>query len=237
MLATAIEERHGGIIRIRDGGLRRLQEIRMSDAVNIAEFLHAEGFTTPESLARARDVIEAAGLTRGGKRAILASKLLSVRATLLATLLRACSDACVRIDRDGPGRAREVAWVAGSGCEICGGSNNVRAAIEMLRTLRRKRIKRVVIVGGTSNQWREVSTYFAGAEIDVKYIDGTKMHSAKDALANKRWAQLIIIWAPTPLHHAVSSQYTHGVAAEIRVVTVNRRGIEALCDEVRRSYT
>jgi hypothetical protein len=69
-------------------------------------------------------------------------------------------------------------------------------------------------------------------------VDGTQaQHTAKDALANRRWAQLVIIWGPTPLRHAVSDLYTSDPMPDARVVKITRRSIEALCQEVVRSYS
>lgn len=219
-------------------GCHRRREVSVTDAINIEQFLRGEGFDTPDALARARAAIEAAGLTHAGKQGISAGKVQRVHETLAAMLLRACSDACVRIDRTGPGRAREAVRVTQPSCEICGGSNNRRGAIEMLRTLRKKHIERVVIVGGTPHQWKEARERFAAApEVEVRYVDGTNAsHSAKDALANKRWAQLIVVWASTPLKHAVSNHYKDDMPDDVRVVTVNPRGFEAVCAEIVKSY-
>ena len=238
---TAMIERrpHVYIQTARHGCNRRRQrEVCVTDAINIEDLLRGEGYDTPAALARARAVIEAAGLTHAGKRGIAAGKAERVAATLASTLLRACCDACIRIDRDGPGRAREAVRVTPPSCEICAGSNNRRAAIEMLRTLQKKGIARVVIVGGTPHLWHEMIEIFDAAPgIEVVYVDGTKTsHSAKDALSNKRWAQLIVVWAPTPLQHAVSNHYNHDMPEHVRVVTVNRRGVEALCAEIVRTY-
>ena len=214
-------------------------EVSVTDAINIEQLLRGEGFDTPTALARAREVIEAAGLTHAGKQAISAGKATRVEEVLRTTLLRACGDACKRIDRGGAGRAREAVIVTSPSCEICRGSNNHRAAIEMLRTLERKHVTRIVVVGGTSNLWREIRAIFDEAPaIEVRYVDGTNMsHSAKDALANKRWAQLIVVWAPTPLQHAVSNHYrSDALPEDLRHVTVNRRGVEAFCGEVVRTY-
>jgi hypothetical protein len=223
----------------REGCRRRRHEVRVTDAVNIEGLLRGEGFDTPGALARAREALQAAGLTRAGKRAIAAEKVGRVQELLDATLLRACSQACIDIDRAGPGAAREAVTVSRPSCEVCGGSNNRRAGIAMLRALRRKGVRRVVIVGGTPHLWKEAREQFADApEIAVRYVDGTDTsHSGKDALTNKRWAQLIVIWASTPLKHAVSNHYSHEIPDGVRLVTVNPRGFEGLCGEVVKTYT
>lgn len=217
---------------------RGLRELRLTDAVNIDQFLRARGFESPEARRRAREVLERAGLTHAAKQAFVASKLDTADRLLTGTFVRACGDACVKLDRAGAGRAREVVRVPSPFCEICGGSNIRRAVIECVRVLRRRSISRVVVVGGSPNQLVEMRELFAGTGVDIRYVDGTQaQHTAKDALANRRWAQLIIIWGPTPLRHAISDLYTSGPMPDMRIVKITRRSIEALCQEVVRSYS
>ncbi len=157
---------------------------------------------------------------------------------LSSTLLRVCGDACLRIDRASDEKAREPVTVSAPSCEICGGSNTRRAAIECLRMLRRRRIQRVVIVGGTANLRQELDRLIAADDLEIRWVDGTRAsHSSKDALGNKRWAQLVVIWGPTPLRHAVSDLYTEEPLPHLRIITVPRRGIEALCAEIVRCFT
>lgn len=210
----------------------------MPDAVNIDRFLQDHGFDRPAAAVRARQVLEAHGLTHTGKQAIAQTKADDAVRILAATLVRICGDACLRIDRAGAGRAREATIVSAESCEICGGSNNRRAAVECVRLLLRRGVARIVIVGGTENQQWEMQELLAGTGLDVRYVDGTKAsHTGKDALANTRWAQLAVIWAPTPLKHAVSNLYTQAPPPHLRIVSVSRRGIEALCQAIVKSYT
>ncbi len=210
----------------------------MPDAINISQFLRERGFDTPPALLRARATLEGHGLTHGGKQAFAVEKTEQAEQLLAAALLRICGDACLRIDRAGAGRAREAVLVSPPSCEICGGSNNRRAAIASMRLLLKRGISRIVVVGGTDTQQHEMQDLLAGSGLDIRYIDGTKTsHTAKDALANTRWAQLVVIWAPTPLKHAVSNLYTQERQPGVRVISVSRRGIEALCNAITQSYT
>jgi hypothetical protein len=157
---------------------------------------------------------------------------------LASTLLRICGKACLQIDRASEDKAREAVTVSAPSCEICGGSNNRRAAIACLRRLRRYGIRRVVIVGGTANLRQELDRLLAADDLAIRWVDGlSTSRSSKDALADRRWAQLVVIWGPTPLRHAVSRLYTEEPPADLRIVTVPRRGIEALCAEIVRSYS
>ena len=225
--------------RLRRGARGRPNIMRggaLPDVVPIEQLLAAAGFDRPDALARARQVLEERRLTRPGKQAIASSKIPGVEAALSETLIRVCCDACLRLDREGPDAAREAVRVSPAACEVCGGSNNRRAAIECVRALARKGIGRVVIVGGTATQQQALEELLAG-DIEMRCVDGTSAsHSARVADANTRWAQLIIIWASTPLKHAVSDHYTRERAPHARVLIVNRRGIEALCAEIVKSY-
>jgi hypothetical protein len=64
-------------------------------------------------------------------------------------------------------------------------------------------------------------------------VDGTsKLPNGSDALRDCAWADLLVVWAPTPLPHKVSGLYRPEVCGVARRVTVHRRGIEALATEV-----
>ncbi|MBF6600200.1 MAG: hypothetical protein IVW36_06795 [Dehalococcoidia bacterium] len=202
-------------------------------AVNIDEFLRQEGFDTDEAVHEGRIVLERERLTRSGKQAFVASKLPRARAALRSTLVRTCAG-CRRVAGDPPGR-RPVAVSPGR-CELCGGSNNRRAVERCVVVMRGRGIGRVVIVGGTPPQQRDVRDLFADTTVELRFVDGTRAsHSQKDAEHNKRWADLVVIWGPTPVRHAVSELYTEQRYEGLKVVQVPRRGIEALCDEVVRA--
>lgn len=206
--------------------------------VIIDEFLRGEGFDTPAAAARARAVLEEGGVTRPGKHAFVATKLESARVMLAGTLIRVCGDACRVVDRAGPTAARESVIVTQPSCEVCGGSNNRRAAIAARRALARRGIRRIVVVGGSPGTREQLQREFAGADVEMKLIDGTvKSLTAKEAIAHEQWAQLVIIWGSTELRHAVSALYTKEPPPHLRLITVGRRSVEALCAEITRSYT
>ncbi|HZP55974.1 MAG TPA: hypothetical protein VFC53_00310 [Dehalococcoidia bacterium] len=204
----------------------------MSEPVDIRQFLREWGLEAPEAQRAGRAALEAAGLTRPGKQAFAAEKLVRARAALERSLLRACAGCAPLAPRDD----RVVVPAAQTACQVCGGSNNRRAALRCAARLRARKITRVLIVGGTPVQQRDVRTLFEGSGIELKFVDGTQAsHGAKEAELNMRWARLVVVWAPTPLRHSVSDRYTAAPYRELKVVTVSRRGIEALCDEMLRA--
>ena len=207
------------------------------DARDIADFLRAQGYNTPEAQTSARAALEAAGLTNPRKKAMAAGKLPAAEQALAAALVRVCGDACVTLARKIRSERREPIITTGTTCEVCGGSNNRRAAIECARTLKKHKINRLLVVGGTAPQQHELRSLLEGDGITLEFVDGTaKSHSQKEALANIRRSDLVVVWGATPLRHAVSNLYTESVEKNVRVITVPRRGIEALCGEIVRSY-
>jgi hypothetical protein len=219
-----------GTRRLSSPDRRQKERGDAPDAPPIREVLCGAGFDTPAAQRQARAVLEAARLTRPGKTGIAAYKRDAALALLAEKLARVCSRACAALSTD----RRTPVVTGGPGCEVCGGSNNRRAAVAASRDLRACGVRRVLIVGGTVQQHREVEQLLTGVEL--QFVDGTRpSHSQKDAVANMAWADLVIIWGPTPLRHAVSNLYTSEPPPHLRVVTVHRRSIEALCMEISRN--
>lgn len=79
----------------------------------------------------------------------------------------------------------------------------------------------------------EMERTLAGGPLELRFVDGTSnLPNGADALRDCAWADLLVIWAPTPLPHKVSGLYRPEVCVTSRRVTVHRRGIEALAMEV-----
>jgi hypothetical protein len=196
----------------------------------ITDLLRDEGFRKPDAQASARAVLEAAGLTRRGKQRMAGEKLDRARDAIGLSIIRHCSDpACVAaVGEDG----RQPVEVDRAKCSICSGSNNTRALRRMAASCRGAGIGRVLVVGGRPPMYVEMERVLADA-VELRFVDGTSnLPSLTDALRDCAWADLVVIWAPTPLPHKVSGLYRADVCAVARQVTVHRRGIEALAMEV-----
>ena len=205
---------------------------KQGSAVKIDDFLRAEGFDSEEALHEGRVALERNGLTRPGKTGFVAEKLPRARDVLARDVLRVCEGCRPVAPHDG----RMQVEVTQPNCQLCRGSNNRRASAISTDALRRRSVGRVLVVGGTPAQHRDLRDLFAGASVELRFVDGTQAsHSTKEAELNKRWAQLIVIWGPTPLRHSVSNLYTEEVYPGLKVITVPRRGIEALCAEITRA--
>jgi hypothetical protein len=213
------------------------EETATAAEIAIEDLLRDLGYDSRAARVRARSALETAGLTRPGKRAIAAFKRPAAEQTLAATLARVCGSECASLVGAGTRDRREPVVVSGTTCEVCAGSNNRRAALVCRLALQRARVSRVLVVGGTVQQHRDLSRLLAGHGLTVECVDGTRASlSRKDAIADMNRAQLVVIWGSTPLRHAVSNLYTQDPPSHVRVITVARRGIEALCREMARSY-
>jgi hypothetical protein len=202
----------------------------MSDTA-IAELLRTEGFVAPGSAAAARAILEGAGLTRPGKERMADEKLDRARDALTVELVRHCSDpACIAaVAEDG----RQPVETDRAHCSICSGSNNTRALRRMAASCATADIRRVLIVGGRPPMWTEILRTLQPSRIELRFVDGTSnLPGGTDALRDCSWADLLVVWAPTPLPHKVSDLYRPDVCSVAHRVVVHRRGIEALAMEV-----
>jgi hypothetical protein len=87
-----------------------------------------------------------------------------------------------------------------------------------------------LLLGGTPPQHATLRELFAADPVELRAIDGsTRGHSAAEAAPHVAWAQLLVVWASTPLHHKVSVAYTGQAPPTLSVITVTRRGVESLC--------
>jgi hypothetical protein len=196
----------------------------------IADLLRGEGFRSTLSIATARAVLEGAGLTRPGKTRIADEKLDRARDAIGRSLVRHCSspECIATVAGDG----RQLVEVERAQCSVCSGSNNTRALRRMRAACAAAGVRRVLVVGGRPPMYAEMEELL-GRDLDLRFVDGTgNLPNGADALRDCAWADLLVIWAPTPLPHKVSGLYRAEVCGVAHRVTVHRRGIEALAAEV-----
>lgn len=199
-----------------------------TDAViAIDAFLTEEGFIGPNA-ALGRQALEDAGITRPGKTGFSSAKLDRARSAL-GVFVRVCDrPECHELLADDPRRLIEVPRAS---CEVCGGSNNAGAMRRMVVACNDAGVRRLVIVGGTPNLWEELRTLVAGELLELRFVDGTQATNERSALQNCAWADLVVVWAPTPLAHRVSNLCSADVCVADRIA-VHRRGIEAMASAV-----
>jgi hypothetical protein len=193
----------------------------MSADIEIDEWLRSLGFGGA-TRTEARAALVAAGLTREGKTRINLEKRERATQALTQQFARHChSPECIQFaQRSG---RRPIAVELKQACERCGGSENSRAAKELTEA----GIRRLVVVGGTPAT-REELERLLGANIELRLVDGTQHRASDRARADLEWADRVLLWGATELHHKVSKQYADVTATRHKVVHVPRRGIAQL---------
>jgi hypothetical protein len=195
----------------------------------IDEWLAERGYSPPDSRARARAVLEEAKIVNPKKARMSEQKLERAEAVLAERFFRVCTaPACAQVA--GASGREPLLVEPRTHCESCGGSNNRRAVTDFVEACRHKGVRQVVIVGGSPAVREELEEQLAG-QVELRMVDGTERHTAEKARHNVEWADLILVWGATELHHKVSAHYTGGPPAVSRkVVHVTRRGVAALLE-------
>lgn len=113
-------------------------------------------------------------------------------------------------------------------CERCGGSDNRRAEVELLEACQKRGVRRLVVVGGSPSV-REELVRALGTALELRMVDGTERRTSDRAKSDVEWADLVLVWGASELHHKVSWLYTQ-VPPPMRkkVVHVAKRGVAAL---------
>lgn len=194
----------------------------MTEDVSKADMLAELGFGG--DLAPAFAVLERAGLSNAKKQRISASKRNQAERALAEALIRVCNRGdCRTAARDDLRETVDAATQAD--CEICGGSSQRDAVDRMIAACARAGVVRVVVVGG-SPVYREVLHRHVAGRLELRLIDGQTARTQRDADADVKWADLVLIWGPTQLDHKVSELYSGP-----KVVIVRRRSPAQLAEE------
>ena len=199
--------------------------------IAISELLTSLGLTG-EAATRARGILEDAGVTNARKQRISLTKAELVEATLDERLQRVCHSCRTRAVAAG----REVVQVPPAACPVCRGSANRRAVREMVEACRRSSVLRIVVVGGAPTMRRELDE-LVNDRLELRLVDGMASTNGRAAQRDIDWADLVVVLGGTQLAHKVSTLYTDtgDPVARRKLITTNRRGIEAIADDIARS--
>lgn len=193
-----------------------------------AEFLARIGFGGDPVIAD-RVLIEA-GLTNARKPRISAAKLDRADELLRSRFAYVCQRGDCRAAAATRFRDRGVIRAAAPEfCEVCRGSANRSAVDAMIRTMAAAGLRRLCVLGG-SPAVREELAQLVNGRIELRLVDGTVSRNRTAANADLAWADRVVIWASTELSHKVSMLYSGP-----KVITVSKRGIGAMCEQVARS--
>jgi hypothetical protein len=179
---------------------------------------------------RARAALEEAGLTNPRKRNIATGKVEAAHAELARRFQRLCATCMPTAVRDD----RVLARVDAARCERCAGSNNARAVDDMVAACARGGIRSALFVGGSPAFRQELERLVSG-RLELRLVDGTRRVTKSTARRDIDRAGVIVVCGATELAHKVSVLYTRDPAARRKLVVTNRRGIEAIAEDVARS--
>ena len=195
------------------------------DDVRIDDVL-AELGLAGEGAARARAILQQAGLTNPRKERIALAKVPRVRAAIDERLARLCSSCAARTDTGG----RDVVIVRPGGCSRCGGSDNVRALTELVEACQAAGLRRLVVVGGSPSFRDDFGA--AADRLELRLVDGTTRRTKAEAIRDVDWADVVVVLGATQLAHKVSKLYTDEPAAKGKLVKTARRGVAAIAYEI-----
>ncbi|HSP18183.1 MAG TPA: hypothetical protein VLQ79_01615, partial [Myxococcaceae bacterium] len=169
----------------------------MSHDVDIDAWLAAEGFDLAEGRGRARQALEAGGLTRAVKARMSALKEERARAILDGQFFRhcatpACAEAAARSGRM-PVRTADRAR-----CSSCGGSDNRRAEEALVAACQQAGIRRLVIIGGSPSVREELRDALS-TRLELRLVDGTERRTLAQARLDLEWAELVLLWGGSEL--------------------------------------
>jgi hypothetical protein len=92
---------------------------------------------------------------------------------------------------------------------------------------------RLLVIGGTSVQHQELRFGLQHTRVVARLVDGSgRAHTSTEARPHVLWAQLLVVWSSTPMHHKASIPYTSQAPARLPVVITTKPGLEALCRTV-----
>jgi hypothetical protein len=89
----------------------------------------------------------------------------------------------------------------------------------------------LVVVGGTPDAQRELRDSLQGSDVKLQLVSGMSKVSLARCKSAAEAADLVVIWAPSPLSHAVSSNFSR-VTPQRRLVYVTKRGVASLAEAV-----
>ena len=199
--------------------------------VAIDEVLTSCGFRDSDARQQARAALERAGLTNPSKKRISGSKVGRVREILAEAFVISCSAPDCRSAASAARPTVVLMQAAGpSDCTQCRGSTNARAAAKFLQGCAAKRVRRVVLVGGSPSIRQELEG-LVRQSIELRAVDGTGRRTKEQARADLEWADLVLIAGGSELKHRMSNHYTdHAGPDRRKVLQINKRGIAALLD-------
>ena len=198
----------------------------------IDDMLKDYGITNKDSQRNARIALFTAGIIQKtpDRANIACDKINRARETLTDQFRWHCNNGeCRRIA--GEIVALPLLLVEQHACSICQGNPSSSKLDLMADVAIAAGKRRIAVVGGTEKKEREIRRK-SPQGMEWRFIDGSTVRDGRYYRAHRQWADIIIIWQSTPLDHRVSSHFDG--KGDDRVITVRRRGIDCLANEIMR---
>ena len=169
------------------------------------QLLRSLGYGGP--LADVDVLLERAGLSRAGRRAIHPDKTKAVEAVLDEHFVLHCGRGDCQMAAAADAGSRSLCIASGPEfCSVCGGSAATQAIDEMCRACEAAGWKRLCVLGGSPTA-REQLSGRVGRRLELRLVDGLAARSGKQASSDIAWADHVVIWATTQLNHSASKPY------------------------------
>ena len=181
---------------------------------------------TGAAATRAREVLDAQGVTNERKQRVAINKRARLEGVIAERFARFCETCSTRTDAGG----RELVLVPREYCEHCGGSDNARALDEAAERLSAAGLRRLVVVGGSAAFREEFGAL--GDRLELRLVDGIGRRTKADAKTDVEWADVVVICGATELAHKVSSLYTGDPEVRGKLVRTSRRGVAAIAGDI-----
>ena len=201
--------------------------------VPIADMLNRFGITGKDSQQTVRNALFQSRVIQKNPDRLNTScdKVNRAQQVLSEQFLWHCNNGECRREAAAQNTVKPLLLVEQRACHICDGNPSVKALQNMAEIAIDAGKSRILIVGGTEKKEREILGKCSGL-VQWRFIDGKKARDDRYYRSHRKWAEIIIIWQSTPVDHRVSEHFDG--KGDDRVVTLRRRGIAALVDEVVR---
>lgn len=208
---------------------RRLSEMESAPSPEASRFslsalLDRRGCRTREEReACLRHLIESKALDAFLERAIV-----SESRELDAILDAAVSFVCGR-EECRPAAGSTPLVVEAHRCEVCGGSDLRLAAKKLFDACLEKGLKRIRVVGGSPTYHTQLRELAADSPIELKLISGVDRRTEREAKADQKHSDLVVLWGATLLDHSTSGLYER---SRSWIVTVPHRGLAGMMERL-----
>lgn len=124
-----------------------------------------------------------------------------------------------------PAAGSQSVFVEPDRCEVCGGSDLQLAAKKLFDTCVERGLRRIRIIGGSPTYHTRLRDLAEASDVELKLISGIQHRTEKQARADQKHADLVVLWGGTLLDHATSGLYDRSRSA---VLTVAHRGLAGM---------